>query len=253
MRKAIALAALLSPVAMAQTVVEVNSNTMLRLPTTGSVLVLERLQIADNGTLLVPAGLTEIRIAELRLGRDARIAIAPSEQALLLSVEQGDIADGAQITARGAPGSYDKAALPGRTLNIRLDKVVTQTLVIDARGGTGVPGFHGLDGADGKPGGCAWGEASRGHDGLDGKDGQSGAAGGQVRLEVPLDFPVERMQVRVDGGEGGPAGKGGNPGAGGASTGCWLYSTDAARDGRPGQPGQVGVRGAHGAVDIVRF
>lgn len=253
MRKAIALAALLSPVAMAQTVVEVNSHTMLRLPTTSSVLVLERLQIADNGTLLVPAGLTEIRIAELRLGRDARIAIAPSEQALLLSVEQGDIADGAQITARGAPGSYDKAALPGRTLNIRLDKVVTQTLVIDARGGTGVPGFHGLDGADGKPGGCAWGEASRGHDGLDGKDGQSGAAGGQVRLEVPLDFPVERMQVRVDGGEGGPAGKGGNPGAGGASTGCWLYSTDAARDGRPGQPGQVGGRGAQGAVDIVRF
>ncbi|MDH1264656.1 MULTISPECIES: collagen-like protein [unclassified Pseudomonas] len=253
MRKAILLAALLSPLAMAQTVVDVNSHTMLRLPTTSSVLVLERLQIADHGTLLVPAGLTEIRITELRLGRDARIAIAPSEQTLHLNVVQGDIAEGAQITARGAPGTHEKAALPGRTLNIRLEKVVTQTLLIDARGGAGVPGFHGLDGADGKPGGCAWGDASRGHDGLDGADGQTGAAGGKVRLEVPQDFPIERMQVRVEGGEGGPAGKGGKPGAGGASTGCWLYSTDGARDGRPGQPGLVGGQGAHGSVDIVRF
>jgi len=253
MRKLVLLAALLSLTVQAQTVVEVNSHTMLRLPVTAQVLVLERLRIADHGTLLVPAGLSEISISELYLGREARIAVAPSEQALRLKVAQGEIADGAQITARGAPGTYQSLALPGRTLVIRLERVVTENLLIDVRGGAGVPGYSGLDGADGKAGGCAWGEASRGHDGLDGGDGQVGAAGGRVRLEVPMDFPADRMRVRVGGGEGGVAGKGGNPGAGGASTGCWLYSVDGARSGRPGQPGVAGVQGASGAVDVVRF
>lgn len=253
MRKLVLLAALSSLAAQAQSVVEVDSHTMLRLPMTTHVLALERLQIADHGTLLVPAGLTEIRVSELYLGREARIAIAPSEQALHLNVARGEIAGGAQITARGAPGSYQSPARPGRTLVIRLEDVVTEALLIDARGGAGVPGYSGLDGADGKAGGCAWGEASHGHDGLDGGNGQVGAAGGHVRLEVPTVFPLDRMQVRVDGGEGGAPGKGGNPGTGGASTGCWLYSTDGARDGRPGQPGVAGAQGVDGAVDVVRF
>ncbi|MCG4455021.1 collagen-like protein [Pseudomonas sp. MMS21-TM103] len=253
MRSLLLLAALCSPLALAQSLIEVQSHTMLRLPATTHVLQVERLHIADHGTLLIPSGLTDMHVAELRLGRDARIAIAPGEQPFRLDVGSGEVAAGAQISVRGAPGSFLQPALPGRTLSLRLVGVVTEALLVDARGGMGAPGYSGLDGADGKPGGCAWGQASRGHDGLRGGDGQAGARGGQVRLEVPLDFPLERLQVRLDGGAGGSAGNGGNAGAGGASKGCWLYSTSHARDGRSGQSGQSGIAGAAGNLDVVRF
>jgi hypothetical protein len=253
MRSLMLLAALCSPLTLAQSLIDVQSHTLLRLPATASVLRVERLHVADHGTLLIPSGLTEVHVAELRLGRDARIAIAPGEQAFRLHVLNGEIATGAQISGRGAPGSFLRSAMPGRTLNIRLVSVVTEALLVDARGGMGAPGYSGLDGADGKPGGCIWGQASRGHDGLSGGDGQAGARGGQVRLEVPVDFPLQRLQVLLDGGAGGVAGNGGGAGAGGASKGCWLYSTEHARDGRPGQAGQAGAAGAAGSLDVVRF
>ncbi|MDM8349253.1 collagen-like protein [Pseudomonas sp. sp1636] len=253
MRSLLLLAALCSPMALAQSLIEVQSHTLLRLPATTDVLRVERLHVAEHGTLLLPTGLTELYVAELRLGRDARIAIAPGEQALRLEVVSGEIAAGAQISVRGAPGSFLQPASPGRTLSMRLVGVAAEALLVDARGGMGAPGYSGLDGADGKPAGCAWGQASRGHDGLSGGDGQAGARGGQVRLEVPQDFPLERLQVLLDGGAGGAAGHGGGAGAGGASKGCWLYSTAHARDGRPGQAGQPGIAGAAGNLDVVRF
>lgn len=253
MRSLLLLAALCSPLALAQNLIDVQSHTLLRLPATNAVLRVERLHVADNGTLLIPSGLTEMHVAELRLGRDARVAVAPGEQAFRLDVVKGEIAAGAQISVRGAPGSFLRPALPGRTLSIRLADVVAQALLIDARGGMGAPGYAGLDGADGKPGGCTWGQASRGHDGLNGGDGQVGARGGQVRLEVPVDFPLQRLQVLLDGGAGGAAGNGGSAGVGGASKGCWLYSTEQARDGRPGQAGLAGTAGAAGSLDVVRF
>ncbi|MFP5422430.1 MAG: collagen-like protein [Gammaproteobacteria bacterium] len=253
MRKLIVLAALFSPLALAQAVIEVDSHAVMRLPSTTSVLLLDRLAIADNGTLLIPSGLTEIRVAQLHLGRDARLAIAPGDQVLRLEIETADIASGAQISARGARGSAEKPALPGRNLSLRLQAVTLENLVLDARGGTGAPGYAGLAGADGKPGGCTWGEASRGHDGLNGGDGQPGAAGAQVRLEVPQDFPVEQVQVRLDGGSGGQPGAPGAGGQGGVSKGCWFYSTDGARDGTPGQAGRAGEPGPAGALNIVQF
>lgn len=253
MRSLLLLAALCSPLALAQSLIDVQPHTLLRLPATTSVLRVERLHIADHGTLLIPSGLTDMYVAELRLGRDARIAIAPGEQAFRLDVERGEVAAGAQISVRGAPGSFLQPALPGRTLSLRLVSVVTEALLVDARGGMGAPGYSGLDGADGKPGGCTWGQASRGHDGLNGGDGQVGARGAQVRLEVPLDFPLQRLQVLLDGGAGGAAGNGGNAGVGGASKGCWLYSTAHAGDGRSGQTGQSGIAGTAGNLDVVRF
>lgn len=253
MRSLLLLAALSSPLALAQSLIEVQSHALLRVPATNAVLRVERLHVADHGTLLIPSGLTEMHVAELRLGRDARIAIAPGEQAFRLDVMKGEIAAGAQISVRGAPGSFLRPALPGRTLSIRLAGVVAQTLLVDARGGMGAPGYTGLAGADGKPGGCTWGQAGRGHDGLDGGDGQAGAKGGQVRLEVPVDFPLQHLQVLLDGGVGGVAGNGGSAGVGGASKGCWLYSTEKARDGRPGQAGQAGAAGSAGSLDVVRF
>lgn len=253
MRNLLALVALFSPLAIAQAVIEVESHTFTRLPSTTSVLLLDRLHIADHGTLLIPAGLTELRVAHLHMGRDARLAIAPGEQALRLDVASADIADGAQISARGAKGRAEKPALPGRNLSVRLEVVNLENLTLDARGGQGAPGYVGLAGANGKPGGCTWGDASRGHDGLDGGDGQPGAAGAQVRLEVPQSIASEKLSVRVEGGAGGLPGAAGAGGKGGMSKGCWLYSTDAARDGKPGRAGQPGEPGAAGAVNLVRF
>ncbi len=239
--------------ALAESQVRVDAHGLMRLPGNLEQLVLERLDIADRATLLVPAEIREIRVTELVLGRDAHIAIAPSEQAFRLEVERAEIATGAQLSARGAAGTFEKPAMPGRNLHIRLQSIDAQNLLIDARGGNGAPGYAGLDGADGKPGGCTWGQASKGHDGQNGGDGQAGAAGGQVRLELPLDFAIENLQGRVDGGSGGAAGVGGKPGKGGASKDCWLYSADGASDGRPGQAGQPGPQGAAGRLDVVRF
>lgn len=253
MRNWLVLAAFFSPLALADAVIEVESNAFMRLPSNTSLLLLDRLDIADHGTLLIPAGLNEIRVAHLRLGREARLAIAPSEQPLRLEVAAAEIADGAQISARGAQGRVEKPALPGRDLSVRLQAVTLENLTLDVRGGNGAPGYTGLSGADGKSGGCAWGEASRGHDGLNGGDGQPGAAGAQVRLEVPQGFPVEQLQVRLEGGNGGQSGAAGEGGQGGTSKGCWLYSTDGARDGKPGQAGQVGAAGPAGTLNVVQF
>lgn len=253
MRNYLALAALFSPLVMAEVVIEVESNSFMRLPSNTSVLLLDRLEIADHGTLLIPAGLTELRVAQLRMGREARLSIAPSEQELRLEAAAAEIASGAQISARGAQGSSEQPALPGRNLSVRLQVVSVESLLVDARGGNGAPGYAGLAGADGKPGGCTWGEASRGHDGLDGGDGQQGAAGAKVRLEVPQDFPVESLQVRVEGGAGGLPGASGAGGHGGISKGCWLYSTAGAGDGKPGQAGRAGEPGPAGTLNVVQF
>lgn len=253
MRNLLALVALASPLALAQTVIEVDSHAVMRLPSNTSVLLLDRLEIADHGTLLIPSGLTEIRVAQLSLGRDARLAIAPSDQVLRFEVNTAEIASGAQISVRGAQGSAEKPALPGRNLSLSLQAVTLENLILDARGGTGAPGYAGLAGADGKPGGCAWGEASRGHDGLNGGDGQPGAAGAQVHMEVPQGFPVEQVQVRLDGGSGGPAGAPGAGGQGGVSKGCWLYSTDGSREGTPGEAGRAGEPGPAGTLNVVQF
>ena len=37
------------------------------------------------------------------------------------------------------------------------------------------------------------------------------------------------------------------------SKGCWVYSTDGARDGKPGQAGRAGEPGAAGALNVVQF
>jgi hypothetical protein len=253
MRNWIFLAALFTPLAMAEAVLEVAANSLMRLPSSGAVLHLQRLHIAERGTLMIPAGVSEIRIDELRLGAEARIAVAPGEQPLQLLVGRAEAASGAQINARGARGMGQQPAQAGRPLTLRLHTLAAETLQVDARGGPGAPGYAGLDGADGEAGGCTWGQASRGHDGLDGGDGQAGAPGARVRVELPLDFPTELLQIRLEGGEGGAAGLGGKGGRGGLSKGCLLYSTDGAADGRPGQPGKAGEPGQAGLLEVVRF
>lgn len=253
MRNWIFLALLFSPLAMAQSVLEVGPNNLMRLPSSAAVLHLQRLHIAERGTLMIPASVNEIRIDELHLGPEARIALASGEQPLQLLVGHGDVADGAQISARGAKGTAQQPAQPGRGLTLRLQSLSATTLRVDARGGSGAPGYAGLDGADGEAGGCTWGQASRGHDGLDGGDGHAGAPGARVRVELPLDFPAELIQVNLDGGEGGAAGPGGKGGRGGVSKGCWLYSTEGAADGGPGQPGKAGAPGPAGQLELVRF
>ena len=252
MRKLCLLAALISPLASAQ-VVSVETNSLMRLPNTASTLQLERLVVADYGTLLIPSNVTEVTVGELHLGREARIAIVPGEQALALKVRRADLSEGSQITARGAPGTYQKAARSGRNLDLQIKALNAPQLIVDARGGAGAPGFVGLDGANGEEPGCTWGQAGRGADGSDGSNGQPGAPGALVKLAVPHDYPVDRIKVQVAGGAGGLAGPGGKPGAGGKAKGCLIYKADGGKSGKPGADGQPGPEGATGSVTVQRL
>lgn len=252
MRKLCLLAVLVSPFACAQ-VVSVETNSLMRLPNATSTLQLERLEVADYGTLLIPANVTEVSVGELLLGREARIAIVPGENALDLKVNRAELSEGSQITSRGAPGTYQKAARAGRNLNVQFKALTAPQLSVDARGGAGAPGFVGLDGANGQAPGCTWGQAGRGADGSNGSDGQPGAPGALVRLAVPQDYPAEQIKVQVDGGAGGLAGPGGKPGAGGKAKGCLIYKADGGKSGKPGVDGQPGPAGAAGAVTVQRL
>lgn len=252
MRKLCLLAALISPLASAQ-VVSVEPNSLMRLPNTTNTLQLERLEVADYGTLLIPSNVTEVTVGELHLGREARIAIVPGEQALALKVRRAELSEGSQITARGAPGTYQKAARSGRNLDLQIKALNAPQLIVDARGGAGAPGFVGLDGANGQEPGCTWGQAGRGADGSDGSNGQPGAPGALVKLAVPHDFPADRIKVQVAGGVGGLAGPGGKPGAGGKAKGCLVYKADGGKSGKPGADGQPGPEGAAGSVTVLRM
>lgn len=252
MRSLCLLAALCSPMAFAQ-VVNVEANSLLRLPGNTSVLQLERLEIADYGTLLIPAGVSQVSIGELSLGHEARITIVPSEQPLQLQVRHAELGSGSQIMTRGAAGNYLKPALPGRNLQLRFESLQGAPLSVDGRGGAGAPGYSGLDGADGQAPGCTWGQAGRGADGDNGGNGHPGAAGAQVRVELPRDYPAEQIKVLAEGGVGGVAGAAGRPGDGGKSKGCVVYRADGGQAGRAGLVGQPGEPGPAGSVTVQRF
>jgi len=231
----------------------VASNSMLRLPDKSASVHLESLRVADSATLLLPATLTELKVDHLQLGREARIAIAPADHPLRIEARSAWLGEGSEISAPGAPGTYQRAARSGRSLDLKLDALEAEQLSIDARGGAGAPGYAGLDGANGQAGGCTWGQASRGANGDDGGNGHDGAAGGRIRLSVPQGFAQSRIVVRLDGGAPGQAGTAGKAGKGGASKGCLVYRTDAGASGRPGQPGQPGLAGASGELILQRL
>lgn len=239
--------------AMAEPQISVASHTLMRLPTSASVVQLDRLEVADQATLLIPSTVTELRIGQLLMGRDARIGVAPSDQPLRIEVLEADVGDGAWISAKGAAGTYKHPATPGREIYVKMHKLTLESLTLDVRGGRGTPGYAGLDGAHGQPGGCTWGSASAGYDGQDGSDGHPGAAGGKVTLEVPNEVEPERLQVLLDGGAGGEAGTAGKGGRGGAAKDCWLYGVKGAPDGSPGKPGRAGGIGPDGALQVLRF
>lgn len=253
MRKLALLLCVFSTAAMAENVLTVASHSLMRLPGTAGQLQFERLEVAEQGTLLIPSSITELKVGQLHLGREARIGIAPGDRPLRLDIEHAEIAQGARISAQGAPGSVLRAASPGRELSVRLQQADIESLTLDVRGGRGEAGYPGLGGAKGQPGGCTWGSASHGHDGQDGGNGKPGAAGARVRLEVPQDLPLDAVQVLLEGGEGGKGGAGGKGGRGGAAKGCLLYKVDGAPDGRDGRAGEDGPQGADGELQVVRF
>lgn len=252
MRRLCLVAALFTPLAMAESL-SVEPHSLMRLPGKDGVLTLDRLVVDDYATLLVPDNLVELKVGELRLGHEARIAIVPGQQELRIEAHRAELGEGSQILARGAPGTYEKAALPGRNLVLQLQALQGPQLTVDARGGAGAPGYFGLDGANGQAPGCLWGEAGRGADGLNGGNGHDGANGAQVRLQVPRDYPNDAIKVQLDGGAGGMAGAAGKAGVGGKSKGCLIYSTAGAKAGRPGQPGEPGVAGQPGALTVQRL
>lgn len=252
MRKLLLLTALFSPLVMAQTI-SVEAHSLMRLPGNSNTLQVERLEVADYGTLLIPASITELKVGELVLGHEARIALVPGSQTFSLVASHGELGTGSEITARGAPGTYEKAALPGRNLILRLQSLNAEQLSVDARGGAGARGYVGLDGGNGQGPGCVWGQAGRGYDGDNGGNGHDGAAGAQVRLELPQGFAAERIKVNVEGGAAGPGGEGGKPGKGGESKGCIVYRADGGKPGKPGQTGQPGNAGPAGALILQRL
>ena len=87
----------------------------MRLPSSTSVLQLERLDVADYGTLLIPATISQVTVDELHLGRDARITIVPGNTALQMQVRDAQLEHGSQITSRGAPGTHENPPRLGVT------------------------------------------------------------------------------------------------------------------------------------------
>lgn len=245
------MALVFSPLTLAQTV-EVAANSLMRLPGNSTVVELQQLDVAEYGTLLIPANLTELKIGHLHLGHEARIAVVPNPEELHLSIQQADLEAGSQIVSRGAPGTFEKPPLPARNLTIQIRALQAAELSVDARGGSGTPGYVGLDGAEGDPAGCTWGSATRGFNGDNGGDGHEGSAGALVRLQLPATYPAEQIKVRVDGGAGGLAGAGGKAGRGGAGKGCLVYHAANGKAGRQGMAGQPGQPGPAGQVVVQR-
>lgn len=252
MRKLCFLAALCSPLVHAD-VVRVEANSLMRLPGSTSVLQLERLEVADYGTLLIPAGVTQVNIDQLHLGREARITIVPGEPGIELRIVRAELEEGSQINARGAAGTFERPAKSARDLNLRINSLQAAQLTIDARGGRGTPGYTGLDGGNGAAPGCTWGQAGDGANGRDGGNGQPGATGAHVQLALPRDYPADKIKVRVEGGAGGSAGEAGRAGTGGKSKGCVVYRTDGGKTGQPGLVGQPGEAGPSGELILHRL
>lgn len=253
MRNLCWLAVLVCSSALADTQVKVDANTLLRLPAGSAKLVLDRLEVAEHATLLLPANLNELQVTEMLLGQDAHIGIAPSAQTFRLVVLRGDLAAGSHISARGAVGRGKKAPLAGRDLTLRLEAVTLSGLTVDLRGGAGAAGRDGRDGLAGEAGGCFWGQASAGENGQLAGDGQSGAAGGQLRLEAPTDFNAQALTINLRGGAGGAAGVAGQGGPGGAVNNCLLYDAAGGRAGQPGTAGKAGSVGSDGSFTRLAF
>ena len=238
--------------ALADGQIKVESNTLLRLPASGASLVLTRLEVADNATLLLPASLNELTVDKLQIGRDSHIGIAPSTQPFTLQIEQAEIAAGSHISTRGATGTRQKPATPGRDLQLRLLAVQLSDLTLDLRGGAGAAGLDGLDGLAGEPGGCVWGQASAGENGQPAGNGQPGAAGGHLRVEAPADFAAQALTVKLQGGHAGLAGTAGKGGSGGAINNCWLYDAAGGSQGRAGAAGKSAEAGHEGSFKLLR-
>ena len=135
MRSFALLLCLFAGTSLAATQVTVPSNTLMRLPVASSSLQLERLEVADQATLMIPATVTELHIGELLMGRDAHIGVAPSDQPLRLVVEDANIGPGAWISAKGAAGTYTRPATAGREIKLKLHKLTFESLTLDVRGG----------------------------------------------------------------------------------------------------------------------
>ena len=95
MRRLCLVAALVRPLAMAQSL-SVEPHSLMRLPGKDGVLTLDRLVVEDYATLLVPDNLVELKVGELRLGHEARIAIVPGSEQLRIEARHAELGEGSQ-------------------------------------------------------------------------------------------------------------------------------------------------------------
>ena len=126
--------------------VKVQANSVMRLPKRAQELRLRRVEIGEDAALLIPLEVSVLRIEELHMAKNARIGVAPGEERISIEVVSGRLADGSIISAPGATGTFRQSAGNGRDLTLRLQAVEVESLLLDARGGVGAPGYDGLTG-----------------------------------------------------------------------------------------------------------
>lgn len=167
---------------------KVESHSFLVLPGGGKIQTLDQLTLAQSSAVMIPVHINEVRINRLEMDEDARIVVAPGNNRLRIDIADGYMKKGSILTAQGTPASETKPAGDGRSLSLRFQQMTLENLLIDVRGGS----FS--DSATVHDTACPLyaGDALV----------QTGGAGGAVFLELPEDFPSERIQVLLEGGRG---------------------------------------------------
>ncbi len=230
---------------------QVPENGLLRLPNLGQQAQLDKLDIAKGGKLLIPASIEQLTLAELTMGKDARISVAPRGSEFVLILKQAQFSDGSVLAAVGSHGDVGVPGGRGTDLRLVIESTSIENLVIDTRGGQGGNGWPGSAGESGKDAAC-WGfGSSAGTDGGDGSNGLPGGDGGNIILSLAESHWLEVIDIRQQGGAGGQAGAAGAGGKGGGEARCWLYSLgESANNGKTGQAGQPAQAGRAGILSV---
>jgi hypothetical protein len=134
-------------------------------------------------------------------------------------------------------------------------------LVVESRGGRGVPGQAGRTGSSGRSGssGCPGTAGGPGGSGRRGGPGGAGGIGGEIFLIVPEGETRLAWLVKASapGGAGGPGGQGGPGGAGGSGGDGIGEGCSSGSHGPSGRSGATGSRGTTGqdgpGMQVVEF
>lgn len=253
------------------------------LALSASVLLSSKLMALD---LIIPAGgeyrieQSELVLERLRLGKGAKLTLAPSVKELHLSAKQVWIEDQVVLDfsaangakgnsplamaaqtqycksgARGAPGERGGDGSNGAKITLALNILALGKSQLLVRGGNGGAGGNGAQGQAG-------GDAYQCRGGAGGKGGHAGAGGnggngGQLFFNYQLAESInlsQQLDISVTAGLAGPAGIAGVSGnggkgryskIGGRNAKKWLAGGNA---GQQGETASVGMQGSDGQL-----